>query len=595
MSLAVPPQSRRAPRAPCAGRAGRAGRALVTGTLTLLVALGAAPGASAAARQDVAGRSAPTADAAASVLEGIDVSHWQNTIDWPKVAAAGKAFAIIKATEGTTYVDPTYLTNQAGAKAAGMWTGAYHFARPDAGPNDAVLEAAHFASKVNLGAGDLRPALDLEASGGLSVAALQTWVATFLEEVRVRTGVRAMIYTSPAFWKKYMGDSRALADAGYNVLWVARWGVSAPTVPASNWGGHGWTFSQYSNCGSVPGISGCVDLDRFNGTDLAPHAYSNFKLSGSAPAGGVKQGRAAEAAVGIARTNFTAEVDLDVTGLPEGATAAFGADPAGGTSTTLTITLPEDPAATPVGTYPLVISGVAEGLTRTVPMNLVVADGIAPTVVAPFTSLVTGRSMGSTSIPVRVWWSASDPSGIASHGLQRRVDGGSWVNVRLPSATATAVDQAITVGAAVQQRARSTDGNANTSAYVAGPIVRSMLTQQSGPAVRYSGSWTTVSRASASGGSVRTASSAGASATYTFTGSSIGWVATRGPGRGSARVYVDGVYAATVNLYAASGQSRVVVFARNWRTVGSHTLRIVVVGTAGHPRVEVDAFIRLAL
>jgi hypothetical protein len=48
-----------------------------------------------------------------------------------------------------------------------------------------------------------------------------------------------------------------------------------------------------------------------------------------------------------------------------------------------------------------------------------------------------------------------------------------------------------------------------------------------------------------------------------------------------------------VNLQATTGQARAIVFARNWSTVGSHTLKIVVAGTAGHPRVDVDAFIRL--
>jgi len=66
-----------------------------------------------------------------------------------------------------------------------------------------------------------------------------------------------------------MGDTRWFADNGYPVLWVAHWGVNAPTVPAQNWGGRSWTFWQYTNCGSVPGISGCVDLDRFNGTSLS--------------------------------------------------------------------------------------------------------------------------------------------------------------------------------------------------------------------------------------------------------------------------------------------------------------------------------------
>ena len=85
----------------------------------------------------------------------------------------------------------------------------------------------------------------------------------------------------------------------------------------------------------------------------------------------------------------------------------------------------------------------------------------------------------------------------------------------------------------------------------------------------------------------------GAWAKFSFTGSSVAWVTTRGTTRGKAKVYVDGVYAATVNLWASSGHSRSIVFARNWSTSGAHTIRIVVVGTAGHPRVDIDAFVRL--
>jgi hypothetical protein len=72
-----------------------------------------------------------------------------------------------------------------------------------------------------------------------------------------------------------MGDTTMFADQGYSVLWIAHWGTSSPTLPAGNWGGHGWTFWQYSSCGSVTGISGCVDLDRFNGSDLAGVTFGN--------------------------------------------------------------------------------------------------------------------------------------------------------------------------------------------------------------------------------------------------------------------------------------------------------------------------------
>src|SRR6186713_3046230 len=61
---------------------------------------------------------------------GIDASHWQGTINWTQVAGAGKTFVFLKATEGSTYADPTYVGNHSGARTAGIKVGAYHFARP---------------------------------------------------------------------------------------------------------------------------------------------------------------------------------------------------------------------------------------------------------------------------------------------------------------------------------------------------------------------------------------------------------------------------------------------------------------------------------
>lgn len=205
----------------------------------------------------------------ATFLEGIDVSHYQDTISWPAVAAAGKKFAVMQATVGSTYLDATYTTNRDGARAAGLPIAAYHFAAPLSNPGDAVLQADWFVQNAGLGVGDLIPALDLERTGGLSVPDLQAWVRDWLNEVTTRLGVRPMIYTSPNFWKTSMGDTTEFADAGYNVLWIAHWDTRNPSVPANNWEGAYWTFWQYSDCGSVDGIAGCVDLDRYNGTDLS--------------------------------------------------------------------------------------------------------------------------------------------------------------------------------------------------------------------------------------------------------------------------------------------------------------------------------------
>ena len=97
---------------------------------------------------------------------------------------------------------------------------------------------------------------------------MQTWAMTWLERVRSKVGVRATIYTNPNFWQTSMGDTTAFAQAGYTVLWIANWGVKQPSVPASNWDGKSWSFWQYSSCGGVPGVSGCVDLDRYHGSSL---------------------------------------------------------------------------------------------------------------------------------------------------------------------------------------------------------------------------------------------------------------------------------------------------------------------------------------
>jgi len=216
-------------------------------------------------------------------LEGVDVSTHQGAIDWSQVAGAGKRFAAMKATEGQTYLDPTYAANHAGARAAGLPTSAYHFAYPLRLPNDPVIQADWFVQNAAILPGDLVPALDLERTGGLSVAELQDWVGAWLAEVTAKLGVRPMIYTSPSFWKTSMGDTTIFADQGYTVLWVAHWFMSSPTAPAASWGGRGWTFWQYSDCGSVPGIAGCVDLDRYNGTDLGPLTYGSGPVPPATP------------------------------------------------------------------------------------------------------------------------------------------------------------------------------------------------------------------------------------------------------------------------------------------------------------------------
>jgi lysozyme len=194
-------------------------------------------------------------------VEGIDVSHWQGTINWGMVRGAGKRFAIAKATEGIGYKDDSYDRNKAGAMSQGIKFGAYHFARP--GSNNPVTEADWFVDTSGYVPGMIVPTLDLERTGGLGDAALITWVKAWVGRVYERLGVRPMIYASPSFWRENLSNTRWFADNGYTMLWVAHWNTSNPSVPGDNWGGKSWTFWQYTSEGIVPGISGRVDLDRF--------------------------------------------------------------------------------------------------------------------------------------------------------------------------------------------------------------------------------------------------------------------------------------------------------------------------------------------
>ena len=210
-------------------------------------------------------------------LEGLDVSQWQGRIDFARVRASGRSFVMIRATAGRLTTDRRYARNRAAALAAGLAVGAYHFAHPDAKIGsvklDATLEADHFLTVAGYRHGMLGPVLDLESGARLGPILLQGWVKTWLLRVSSKLHVRPVIYTTESFWNSNMGDTRWFADNGFRILWIAHWGATNPAVPAANWAGRSWTLWQYSDCGKVPGISGCVDLDRFRGSDLSPITY----------------------------------------------------------------------------------------------------------------------------------------------------------------------------------------------------------------------------------------------------------------------------------------------------------------------------------
>lgn len=193
---------------------------------------------------------------------GIDVSYWQGSINWTSVHNAGKKFAMIRVSDGANYLDPNFTTNWKNAKAAGLTVGAYQFFRPN---QDPIAQADLMVNKLQAlggtGRPNLPPVIDVEVTGGMSASTIASRVNTWLQRVRSRTGRLPILYTSPGFW----GSIGNPTPNPIPYLWDAHWTSNCPDLPHVN---YSWRlrFWQYTSTGSVPGISGNVDLDLYNGS-----------------------------------------------------------------------------------------------------------------------------------------------------------------------------------------------------------------------------------------------------------------------------------------------------------------------------------------
>lgn len=202
---------------------------------------------------------------------GIDVSHYQGVIDWPAVARAGIKFAYIKASEGAVFSDPAFVANVAGARAAGLLVGAYHYLDGSGITQQmdhcqATLATA--GTLLNLRPLDLPLALDVEEYD-VSAGDVATWLDL----------CKGVLYCGPTF-AVLLAQVRPALTA--YPLWVAEYTVAAPKT--ASW--PKWTFWQHTAEARVPGITTVVDLDWFNGTLEELQALGQAPSPGSAaPAG----------------------------------------------------------------------------------------------------------------------------------------------------------------------------------------------------------------------------------------------------------------------------------------------------------------------
>ena len=227
--------------------------------------------------------SATTSSATLSV-QGIDVASFQHpngaAISWTQVAQAGYKFAFIKATEGSYYTNPYYAGDASGAKSAGLLAAPYAFAIPNY--SGGALQADYALDRSNYAAdGRTLPLiLDIEYDPykvpdgtndcyGLSQSAMVAWITAFVKEATRRVGQPPVIYTTAGWWTTCTGNSAAFTA---DPLWVASYAAS-PVVPAP-WSG-AWTYWQYTNAATTPGVSGSTDASWLSSTALKLAAPGN--------------------------------------------------------------------------------------------------------------------------------------------------------------------------------------------------------------------------------------------------------------------------------------------------------------------------------
>jgi lysozyme len=206
----------------------------------------------------------PSRPPAAYPVHGIDVSRYQDAIDWPTARAHGVSFAFIKATEGADWSDPGFASHWRAAAAAGVPRGAYHFYYFC---RSAAEQARWFIANVPRERGALPPVLDLEWNADSRTCpfrpeapAVRAEVLTFLNMVGRHYDQQPIVYTTPDFWMD-------------NELWRIQgaqpWLRAVTRHPSEAYPGEAWAFWQYSGTGLVPGIRGQVDLNAFAGSRTA--------------------------------------------------------------------------------------------------------------------------------------------------------------------------------------------------------------------------------------------------------------------------------------------------------------------------------------
>lgn len=187
-------------------------------------------------------------------VHGIDVSRYQQKVNWSAIEPSQIQFVFVKATEGEEHVDSLYHRNWEALGRKNIKRGAYHFYRPSI---SAQIQFRNYTNQVKLKTGDLPPVIDFEATGNLNEEQIKASLKELILLMQDHYHTAPILYTNLKLYKRYI----ASAFEGYPI-WIARYNEETPLLDQ----GTDWAFWQYGNRGRVHGIEGDVDLNVFAGS-----------------------------------------------------------------------------------------------------------------------------------------------------------------------------------------------------------------------------------------------------------------------------------------------------------------------------------------
>lgn len=181
--------------------------------------------------------------------KGIDISHYQQRINWKEFEDNKLDFVLVKATEGAFYKDSLFQHNWENLNQLPLVKGAYHFFRPEVA---VAQQIQNFIATVDLKSGDLAPILDIELTADIDPQKVVQDIKTWLQYIQNHYNTKPIVYTYKRFYEQYL---KGEID---NPIWLAYYNrQAAKEIP--------WIFWQYSDQGQLKGIQHAVDLNVFVG------------------------------------------------------------------------------------------------------------------------------------------------------------------------------------------------------------------------------------------------------------------------------------------------------------------------------------------